>query len=151
MGWRLDDRRAVQHSLSDKDVLGAETFSIAPLVTYIKDIPAWPGPGAFFALMNFYQFDVWKDDARPEQSMYIGRYFVMLPLSKKFKIYTLPEFQPIYDFENDHFSFWAGPEFGKMMSGGNILYLKPGFGVDSEAEAGDRDWSFEFGWRKFLN
>ena len=25
-------------------------------------------------------------------------------------IYALPEMQPIYDFENSHFSFWIGPE-----------------------------------------
>ena len=79
------------------------------------------------------------------------RLFPIVMLSKKFKIYTLPEFQPIYDFENDHFSFWAGPEFGKMMEGGNIVYLKPGFGVSPDEAEGDRDWSFEFGWRKFLN
>ncbi len=136
--------------LATEDVLGSETFSLAPMVTYVKDIKAYPAPGAFFALMNFYQFDVWKDDSRPDQSLYIGRWFVMLPLSKKFKIYALPEFQPIYDFENDHFSFWAGPEFGKMLDGGNVLYLKPGFGVTPHEGQGDRDFSFEFGWRKFM-
>ena len=135
---------------ADEDVLGSETFSIAPLVTYIKDLKAYPAPGAFFALMNFYQFDVFKDAARPDQSMYIGRYFVMLPLSKKYKLYALPEFQPIYDFENSHFSFWVGPEFGKMMNSSNILYLKPGWGVSPESAQADRDFSFEFGWRKFL-
>ncbi len=136
--------------LATEDVLGSETFSLAPMVTYVRDIKAYPAPGAFFALMNFYQFDVWKDENRADQSLYIGRWFVMLPLSKKFKIYALPEFQPIYDFENDHFSFWAGPEFGKMLDGGNILYLKPGFGVTPHESQGDRDFTFEFGWRKFL-
>jgi hypothetical protein len=136
--------------LASEDVLGAETFSIAPNITYVRDLKAWPGPGAFFALMNFYQFDVFKDDARADQSMYIGRWFVMLPLSKRFKLYTLPEFQPIYDFENEHFSFWFGPEFGKMMGPGDILYLKPGWGVSPDETQGDRDWSFELGWRKFL-
>ena len=135
---------------ADEDVLGGETFSIAPLVTYIKDLKAYPAPGAFFALMNFYQFDVFKDASRPDQSLYIGRYFVMLPLSKKFKLYMLPEFQPIYDFENSHFSFWVGPEFGKMLAGGNILYVKPGWGVDADSTEGDRDFSLELGWRKFL-
>ena len=135
---------------ANEDVLGSETFSLAPLVTYIRDLKAYPAPGAFFALMNFYQFDVFKDAARPHQSLYIGRYFVMLPLSKKYKLYTLPEFQPIYDFENSHFSFWFGPEFGKMLEGGNILYLKPGWGVEADALEADRDFSFEVGWRKFL-
>ena len=135
---------------ANNDVLGSETFSLAPMVTYIRDLKAYPAPGAFFALMNFYQFDVFKDDGRADQSMYIGRWFVMLPMSKKFKIYLLPEFQPIYDFENEHFSFWIGPELGKMMGPGNILYLKPGWGVDTDALAGDRDWSVELGWRIFL-
>jgi hypothetical protein len=136
--------------LASEDVLGSETFSVAPNITYVKDLKAYPAPGAFFALMNFYQFDVWKDDGRSHQSMYIGRYFVMLPLSKKYKIYALPEFQPIYDFRNSHFSFWAGPEIGKMLEGGNIIYLKPGIGVDPDELEGDRDVSFEIGWRKFL-
>ena len=132
-------------------VLGAETFSIAPMVTYIRDIPAWPGPGAFFALMNFYQFDIAKDDGRPDQSMYIGRWFVMLPLSERHRIYMLPEFQPIYDFENDHFSFWIGPEIGKAFTPKLIGYLKPGWGVNVDDPAGDREFTFEIGFRFFLD
>jgi hypothetical protein len=136
--------------LASEDVLGSETFSMAPMVAQVVDLKFWPGPGAFAAFMHFYQFDVWKDSARGDQSMYIGRYFFMLPLSKKFKIYTLPEFQPIYNFKADHFSFWAAPEFGKMLGGGNVIYAKPGWGVDSDATEGDRKFSFEFGWRKFM-
>ena len=64
--------------------------------------------------------------------------------------YALPEFQPMYDFEEDHFSFWAGPELGKIIAPGRILYFKPGFGVDPDADKGDRDWSFELGIRWFL-
>jgi len=63
-------------------------------------------------------------------------------------IYLLPEFQPVYDFENDEFSFWAGPEFGKILSAGNVVYVKPGWGVD--AEAGEREFTFEAGWRWFF-
>ena len=101
--------------------------------------------------MNFYQFDIWKDEGRPSQSMYIGRYFVMLPINKKHKIYLLPEFQPIYDFENDHFSFWVGPEIGKMFGPGRIGYIKPGFGVGVDDPAGDREWTLEIGVRIFLD
>ena len=132
-------------------VLTAETFSIAPMVTFIRDIPAWPGPGAFFALMNFYQFDVAKDDGRPDQSMYIGRWFVMLPISERHRIYLLPEFQPIYDFETDHFSFWIGPEIGKAFTPKIIGYLKPGWGVNVNDAAGDREFTFEIGFRFFLD
>jgi hypothetical protein len=135
---------------ANEDVLGSETFSIAPNITYVRDLKGYPAPGAFFALMNFYQQDVYRDADRDYQNMYIGRWFFMLPLSKKYKIYTLPELQPIYDFRRSHFSFWIGPEFGKMLGPGNIIYAKPGFGVGADADEGDRDFSFEIGWRKFL-
>jgi hypothetical protein len=140
----------VNFPTASEDVLGSETFSVAPMVAQVADLKFWPGPGAFAAFMHFYQFDITKDAARDDQSMYIGRYFFMLPLSKKFKLYALPEFQPIYDFVNDEFSFWAAPEFGKMLGGGNVLYAKPGWGIDSEDLSGERKVSFEIGWRKFM-
>jgi len=136
--------------------LGNESLNLGPLLTYVKDLEAYPAPGAFVALMNFYFFDAFKDDDRDDTSRYVGRWFVMLPLSKPGPglfdgIYALPEFQPIYDFENDHFSFWAGPEVGKMLAPGNIVYIKPGFGVDPDASKGDREFTFEIGWRYFLD
>ena len=140
----------VNFPTASEDVLGSETFSMAPMVVQIADLKFWPGPGAFAAFMHFYQFDITKDASREDQSMYIGRYFVMLPLSKKFMLYALPEFQPIYDFIDDEFSFWAAPEFGKMLGGGNVLYLKPGWGVNVEDGSSERDFSFEVGWRKFM-
>ncbi|MCH7567499.1 MAG: hypothetical protein IH787_07580 [Nitrospirae bacterium] len=92
-----------------------------------------------------------KDDAVADTSMYVGRWFVMLPISKKHKIYLLPEFQPIYDFENNHFSFWVGPEIGKMINKKNIIYVKPGWGVSPDNLAGDRSFTFEIGWRYFMD
>ncbi len=136
---------------ASEDVLGAETFSIAPMLTYVRDLKAWPGPGAFFAMMNFYQFDLFKEAKRPDQSIYIGRWFFMLPISKKFKLYLLPELQPIYDFEASEFSFWIGPELGKMVAPGNLLYVKPGWGVDVKSGSSERDFTFEVGWRIFLD
>lgn len=149
-GWGGDWLTGVQLNFptANEDVLGSETFSIAPNVTYVRDLKGYPAPGAFFALMNFFQFDVFKDEGRSHQNLYIGRYFFMLPLNKKHKIYTLPEVQPIYDFRTSHFSFWIGPEFGKMLGGGNIIYAKPGFSVSPDSE--DREFTFEIGWRKFL-
>ena len=133
--------------------LGTEQFRLGPMFAYVKDIPAWPGPGAFMALMNFYFFDVFGEDAVDDTSMYVGRWFVMLPLNEKHKIYTLPEFQPIYDFERSHFSFWVGPEFGKMLGddGKNVVYIKPGWGVNPEFAEGDREFTFEIGWRYFMD
>lgn len=130
-------------------VLGSETFMVKPMITYVRDLGFWPGPGAFVASMNFYNFDVWKDSGRGDISQYIGRHFFMLPLHPS-GIYALPEIQTIYDFETEHFSFWIGPEFGKLLAPGRILYAKPGWGVDPKASKGDRKWSFELGFRWFF-
>jgi hypothetical protein len=132
---------------ANEDVLGSETFLIKPMVTVVRDIGFWPAPGAFFAAMNFYSFDAWKDSNREDVSMYIGRYFFMLPLHPS-GIYALPEVQAIYDFENDHFSAWIGPEIGKLLAPGRILYLKPGFGIDPDPA--DREFTFEVGFRYFF-
>ena len=99
--------------------------------------------------MNFYQFNVFGDGDREDVSFYKGRWFFMLPLHKS-GIYALPEIQPIYDFENEHASLWIGPEFGKILFPGNILYLKPGFGIDPDADEGDRKITFEIGYRYFF-
>ena len=53
-------------------------------------------------------------------------------------------------FEDSHFSFWVGPEIWKLLAPGRILYVTPGFGVDPDARRGDRDWTFEVGFRWFL-
>jgi hypothetical protein len=138
------------------DLLGSEQVKIGPMFAYVRDIPAWPGPGAFFALMNFYFFDAFGEDDRGDTSLYVGRWFVMLPLSEPDGSfwggwYTLPEFQPIYDFEEDHFSFWVGPEFGKMLAPGQIAYFKPGWGYDPDEDEGDREFTFEIGYRYFID
>ena len=134
---------------ASEDVLGGETFIGKPMVVYVHDLPVWPAPGAFVASMNFYAFDLWKDSRRDSVSQYIGRHFFMLPIHPS-GIYTLPEIQTIYDFERDHFSWWIGPEFGKLLAPGRILYAKPGWGIDPDDAEGDRQWSFEVGFRWFF-
>ena len=62
----------------------------------------------------------------------------------------LPEFQPIYDFENSEFSLWIAPEFGKVLAPGVIAYAKPGFGVNPTTGSGERDFTFEIGIRYFM-
>jgi len=131
------------------EVLGSETFTAKPMLTMVRDLDFWPAPGAFLALMNFYAFDVWKDSGRDDVSMYIGRYFFMLPIHPS-GIYLLPEVQFIHDFEQRHSSFWIGPEVGKLLAPGRILYLKPGFGINPSSSKGDRDWTFEMGFRYFF-
>jgi hypothetical protein len=138
------------------DVLGSETFSVGPMVAPIWDLTFWPGPGAFAALMNFYFTDVFKDDGRDDVSMYVGRWFFMLPLRAPGPglfdgIYLLPEIQPIYDFENSEFSLWIAPEFGKILAPGVIAYAKPGWGVNPDSLSGERDFTFEIGIRYFMD
>jgi hypothetical protein len=59
--------------------------------------------------------------------------------------------QPIYDFENSNFSLWIAPEFGKILAPGVITYLKPGWGVDPDSNSGERDFTFEIGFRYFMD
>ena len=139
-----------------KDVLGSETFTIGPIITFVWDMKWWPAPGSFFAMMNIFQIDVWRDSARGDVNRYLGRWFLQLPIQKSHMLYLMIEMQPVYDFEMDHFSFWVGPEFGKAISpndffqNGGALYAKPGWGIAPKEEFGDRDWSFELGFRYFL-
>ncbi len=139
-----------------KDILGSETFTIGPIFTFVWDMKWWPAPGSFFAMMNIFQIDVWRDSVRGDVNRYIGRWFLQLPVQKSQMLYIMIEMQPIYDFEADHFSFWFGPEFGKafkpsdFFQNGGAIYFKPGWGISPDPDFGDRDWSFEFGFRYFL-
>jgi hypothetical protein len=148
MDW-LTGAEFVLPTATDAEVLGSETLTAKPMLTMVRDLEFWPAPGAFLALMNFYAFDVWKDSGRDQVSQYIGRYFFMLPLHPS-GIYMLPEIQFIHDFEKNHSSFWVGPEVGKMLAPGRIAYLKPGFGINPSESKGDRDWTFEVGFRYFF-
>ncbi len=140
-----------------KDVLGAETATIGPVFINVWDVKFWPAPGSFFAMMHIFQFDIWKDSNASDVERYFGRWFLQLPINKKHKLYILTEFQPLYDFENEHFSFWVGPEFGKAFApgagtfrNGGAIYFKPGWGVNGDEDSGDRAWSFELGFRYFF-
>jgi hypothetical protein len=135
--------------------ISSEKFEIGPMFAYIKDLEFYPAPGAFAAFMNFYFFDAFGEEKRGDTSYYIGRWFFMLPLRPPGGIfggiYALPEVQPIYDFEDSHFSFWVGPEVGKLLAPGRILYVKPGWGVDPDGDKGDRRFTFEVGFRYFFD
>jgi hypothetical protein len=136
---------------ANEDVLGGEAWVLSPLVTLVMDMPL---PYSFMALMNFYDFDVTRDSSRDNISRFRGRWFYMQPLTPPDKgwwggIYLLPEFQPVYDFERSEFSFWIGPELGKILAPGRIVYLKPGWGIDSEDP--ERDFTFEAGFRWFFD
>lgn len=137
--------------------LGSETVSGGPILTFVWDIKKWPAPGAFFAQMNIFEFDWYKEPGRDHIGRYMGRWFLQLPINKKHLLYLLTEFQPVYDWENSHFSFWFGPEFGKafkpskgVFRNGGAIYFKPGFGVNPDRNAGDREWTFEVGIRFFF-
>jgi hypothetical protein len=140
-----------------EEELGTETFSGGPIFTFVWDIPAYPAPGSFFAMMNIFEWDIFKDSSRDDVSHYVGRWFLQLPINKKYKLYILTEFQPVYDFQTDHFSFWFGPEFGKAFApgkgifrNGGAVYVKPGWGMSANDNSGDRDWTVELGWRYFF-
>lgn len=132
-----------------EDVLGNGAWITSPMFVFVIDTPTF----GFLAAMNFYDFDAFKDKGRPDTSRYRGRWFLLQPLTKPGPwyggIYLMPEFQPIYDFENSEFSLWIGPEVGKILAPGRILYAKPGFGIDPEAS--DREITLEVGFRWFFD
>jgi len=150
------------------DLLGNETLVVSPGIVLVFDLPFEKPPLglAFIAMMNFYDFDAFKDNDRPDVSKYRGRWFYQQPLSKpafvdapsdkSFHIfdltglYLMPELQPVYDFEEEEFSFWIAPELGKVLREGTIVYLKPGWGIDNKDNSGDREFTFEIGFRYFM-
>ena len=129
--------------------LGNESLILSPMLTFVHDTPTF----GFIALMNFYDFTAFKDRRRDKVQQFRGRWFIMQPLTKPGPwyggIYLLPEFQPVYNFEGDNsFSFWFGPELGKIIKPGVIVYAKPGWGVSPTDT--EREFTFEFGWRWFF-
>ncbi len=152
---------------ANKDVLGGEAFIASPGVVLVFDLPFEKPPLglAFIAMMNFFDFDVWKDKSREDTRRFRGRWFYMQPLTmpafmknpedKSFHIfdtsglYLMPEFQPVYDFEEEQFNFWVAPEVGKILREGTIVYAKPGWGVMNSDDS-EREFTFEFGFRYFM-
>jgi hypothetical protein len=130
-------------------LLAGNSFKIAPIAGIVVDTPLH----GFFAMLNLYYFDVYKTDAAPKTSMYVGRWFYMQPLTPPGKwwglFFLMPEFQPIYNFETKDWSAWLGVEFGKIITEGNVAYIKPGWGL-SNSEMTDRSSTLEFGWRYFF-
>jgi len=131
------------------DLLAGNSLLFAPIVGAVWDMPLH----GFIAMLNLYYFDVYKEDGTPDTSRYVGRWFYMQPLTPPGPwyggLYLMPEFQPIYDFETEDFSAWAGLEFGKMFAPGRIGYIKPGWGFDN-SEPTDRKSTFEVGFRWFF-
>lgn len=131
-------------------LLGSEQFKIGPMFAHVHDLTFWPAPGAFAAFMHFYFVDAFGDGNRDDVHMYLGRYFFMLPVHPS-GIYLLPEVQFVVDFENDdHTSLFVGPEIGKLLGPGRIIYIKPYFGVDPDEDEGDRSEGLEVGYRYFF-
>ena len=151
-----------------KDILGGEAWILSPGITVVFDMP-FKGPPlglGFFAAMNFYDWDAFKDGRREKTRRFRGRWFWMQPLTMPGHVkdpndislhildlaglYLLTEFQPIYDFEEDDFDLWIGPELGKIIKDGVIFYGKPGFGISPDNNSGDREFTLEFGFRYFM-
>jgi hypothetical protein len=134
--------------------LGGETTVMTPMYVYVKDVQI-TGPG-FIAMANLYDFDLYSSAGQKSVSRYRGRYFAMIPLAKPGPnlldgLYLLPELQAVYDFERDdnEFSMWFAPEFGKLVSKKLVIYGKPGWGIVKD-DATDRDVTFELGIRYFM-
>ena len=129
--------------------LAGNALLFAPIVGFVFDTPFY----GFIAMLNLYFVDVYKEDSAPKTSRYVGRVFLMQPLTKPGPwwggFFLLPEFQPIYDFETEEFSSWIGVELGKMLAPGRIAYVKPGWGI-SNSESTDRESTFEAGFRWFF-
>ncbi len=150
-----------------EEMLGDDSWILSPGFAFVTDMP-FKGPPlglGFLAMMNFFDFDAFKDNDRGSTTRFRGRWFWMQPLTMPASmknpdddnyhvfdlsgLYMLTEFQPVYDFMGSDFSFWVGPEFGKIIKDGQIIYLKPGWGIDN-SERGDREFTFEIGFRYFM-
>jgi hypothetical protein len=131
------------------EALAGNALVFSPILGIVLDMPLH----GFIASINLFEFDVYKEDGAPETSRYVGRWFYMQPLTPPGPLwgglYVLPELQPVYDFETDEFSLWVAPEFGKVMSPGQIAYIKTGWGIDN-SEPTDRQSTLEIGWRWFF-
>lgn len=134
---------------STDDASGGDALLFAPMVVIVLDMPFH----GFFAALNLYYVDLFKDDSAPNTSKYVGRWFYMQPLTRPGPwyggLFILPEFQPIYDFETNDYSSWFGLEIGKVAGEGKIAYIKPGWGIDN-SEPTDRKSTFEAGFRWFF-
>jgi hypothetical protein len=134
---------------TDPNSLAGNTLLFAPIAGFVFDTPFH----GFIAMLNLYFFDIYKQADAPKTSRYVGRIYLMQPLTKPGPwwggLFLLPEWQPIYDFETDDLSNWIGVEFGKMIAPGKIAYIKPGWGI-SNSEAVDRKSTVEVGFRWFF-
>jgi len=134
---------------TDPNSLAGNALLFAPIAGFVFDTPFH----GFIAMLNLYFFDVYKEAGAPKTSRYVGRVYLMQPLTKPGPwwggLFLLPEWQPIYDFETDDLSNWIGVEFGKMISPGKIAFIKPGWGI-SNSEAIDRKSTLEVGFRWFF-
>ncbi len=152
--WNLMPGIELNLPTASDDVLGTDTTTVAPMLTFVTDLPGGPPFGlGFLVLMNVYDFDVDKGGAGSDVEQFRGRWLWMQPLSKPGAnlgdgLYMLTEFQPVYNFRTDDFDFWFGPELGKIIKDGQIIYIKPGVGFDRDQD--DRKFTLEIGYRYFF-
>ena len=134
--------------------VATDEWILSPGFVFVIDTPTM----GFFAMMNFYDFNVLKDGDVPYTSRFRGRWFLLQPFSKPGPgwldgWYMMPEFQPIYDLREQRFSLWIGPEFGKIFKNEDsttTFYAKPGWGWNKDSFLGDREFTFECGVRFFF-
>ena len=128
------------------DLLGTGKWQIAPHLTAVIDLAK--AKGIFLASMNFWRTSFAGDGDRDDIELYVGRHFLNIPFGQT-GYYLLAELQTIADLEgNGDWEIWIGPEVGRVLAPGRILYGKPGLGIDPDAD--ERKWSFELGYRHFF-
>jgi hypothetical protein len=128
------------------ELLGTGKWQIAPHLTAVIDLAK--DKGIFLASMNFWRTSFAGDSDRDDIELYVGRHFLNIPFGQT-GYYLLAELQTISELEdNGDWEIWIGPEVGKILAPGRILYGKPGFGIDPDAN--ERKWSFELGYRHFF-
>jgi hypothetical protein len=74
------DRRPTDHtdeSIFEHIALAGNALLFAPIVGVVVDMPLH----GFFAMLNLYYVNVYKKDAAPDTSKFVGRWFYMQPLT----------------------------------------------------------------------
>ncbi|NLF30267.1 MAG: hypothetical protein GX591_05180 [Planctomycetes bacterium] len=134
---------------ASEDVLGNDAWILTSGLHWVVDTPS----NGFVALMNYYDWSFDRDDGRPAVSRLRGQWYIMQPVTELGRdlldgIYIQPEIQPVYDIEEEEFSFWAGGEIGKVITTGSVVYVKPGWGINPDD--GERSFTIELGARFFF-
>jgi len=117
--------------------LGTGKFELVPWGGFVYA----PSPNFLFAPLYFDAFAVGGRRDVPGVHIGLWRLFVMYAWSNG--IYVLPEMQIITNYRTGDSDFFPRFELGKAFKDGTTFYVKPGVGIDPDAQ--NRTWGIEFG------